>query len=269
MVPPAKVLEPWFPSHPERNAYVTLLQLSDPPASDSLLKAALIRRAMADVRRVIRLKEDKPALQNLLQKGSVGDDLWNSCLAAEKEMEAEIVEVMHEANTFVQGWGQIIFTTAGEMVQNEKLKAMFDQIPKVRTEQGALRSHSVLQQLLMPTMIIEVKYGKKRKVIESSVKTPSTPTTPAPALPATPLAPVPAPATPLPPTPATPAATPAAPSNPSTNGNHLVPPPSVDTESVASSDGELVSPSTPSKSARPTPSKSVRIFTYPAFTQKT
>lgn len=123
---------------------MTLLQQTDPPASDALLKAALIRRAIADVNRVLRLREDKPALQGLLQKGSVGDDLWNSCLAAEKEMEAEIIEVMHEANSFVQGWGQIIFTTAGEMVQNEKLKAIFDDLPKNKTLLGESVALSVL-----------------------------------------------------------------------------------------------------------------------------
>ncbi|KAJ6596822.1 translocation protein sec66 [Mycena vulgaris] len=122
----SKSLPPYFPSHAERNAYVTLLQKTNPPASDSLLKSALVRRAMADVQRVLRLREDKPALQNLLQKGSIGDDLWNSLLAAEKELEAEIMEVVAEANTFVEGWGQVIFPTANEMIANEKMRSLFE-----------------------------------------------------------------------------------------------------------------------------------------------
>lgn len=103
---------------------MSLLQQSDPPAHDSLLRAALIRRAMADVQRIVRLREDKPAAQALLQKGVIGDDLWQSILAAEKEVEAEVLEVMHEANSFMHGWGQFIFSTAGEMVQNEKTRKM-------------------------------------------------------------------------------------------------------------------------------------------------
>ncbi|KAJ7097992.1 translocation protein sec66 [Mycena belliarum] len=122
----SKSLPPYFPPHAERNAYVTLLQKTDPPASDPLLKSALVRRAMADVQRVLRLREDKPALQNLLQKGSIGDDLWNSLLAAEKELEAEIVEVVAEANSFVEGWGQVIFPTANEMIANEKMRSLFE-----------------------------------------------------------------------------------------------------------------------------------------------
>ena len=131
-----KRIQPWYPSHPERDLYVSLLNQTDPKPSDGLLKAALIRRAIEDVKRVVKLREDKPALQNLLQKGSVGDDLWNSLLAAEKELEAELLEVINEANSFVPGWGQLIFQTAGEMAQNEKMKKIFDEIPEVKAKQG-------------------------------------------------------------------------------------------------------------------------------------
>lgn len=94
---------------------------------------------MADVVRVIRIREDKPVLQSLLQKGSIGDDLWNSLLSAEKELEAEIMEVVAEANSFVEGWGQVIFPTANEMLANEKMRAMFEQIPEAKVELGRSR----------------------------------------------------------------------------------------------------------------------------------
>ncbi|PPQ73997.1 hypothetical protein CVT26_006366 [Gymnopilus dilepis] len=129
-----KVFEPYFPSHPERNAYISLLQKTDPPAHDTLLKAALVRRAMADVQRVLRIREDKPALQNLLQKGSIGDDVWNSLLAAEKEIEIELMDVVAEANSFVDGWGQIIFPVANEMLANEKMRAAYERINDTKAE---------------------------------------------------------------------------------------------------------------------------------------
>jgi translocation protein SEC66 len=128
------VYEPWFSSHPDRDTYITLLQQSDPAPSEALLKAALLRRAAADVQRVLRIREDKQALQSLLQKGSITDSVWNSFLAAEKELEAEIVEVVTEANTFVEGWGQIIFQSAGEIVANDKHRDMFTNINKRRAE---------------------------------------------------------------------------------------------------------------------------------------
>lgn len=133
-----KVIEPYFPRHRERDIYVSLLQKTDPPAPDQLLKAALVRRAVTNVSRIMRLRDDKPALQNLLQKGSIGDDLWNSLLAAEKELEAEVLETAAEANTFVEGWGQIIYQTATEVLHNEKMKAIYDSIDSMKAEKGEL-----------------------------------------------------------------------------------------------------------------------------------
>ncbi|KAL0572935.1 Translocation protein S66 [Marasmius crinis-equi] len=163
-------LEPYFPSHPERNAYVTLLQKTDPPTPEVVLKSALVRRAMADVQRVLRIREDKPALQNLLQKGSIGDELWNSLLAAEKELEGEIVEVVNEANSYVPGWGPVIFQTANEMLANEKMRQIFESTAERKAE-------------------LALKYGIK---LEAASPEPpaqiqiqaqaSTPTTPSPSL---------------------------------------------------------------------------------------
>jgi translocation protein SEC66 len=147
-----KYSEPYFLSHSDRDVYVTLLGRTNPPANDALLKSALLRRAIADVQRVLKIREDKPALQNLLQKGLVGDELWNSLLAAERELEAEILEVMAEANTFVDGWGSVIFQTANEMIANEKMRSLFEQSHGLRAEK-------------------EQKYGKS-KTIDAQVPTP-------------------------------------------------------------------------------------------------
>ncbi|KAH7107495.1 Pre protein translocase subunit Sec66-domain-containing protein [Auriculariales sp. MPI-PUGE-AT-0066] len=124
---------PWFPSHPDRDTYVTLLQQRDPPAPEVVLKAALLRRAVGDVHRILRIKEDKGALNNLVQRGAVGDDLWTRFLATEKELEAEIVEVMSEANSFREGWGQIIFQTASEIVNNEKTREQYGNLNRAKT----------------------------------------------------------------------------------------------------------------------------------------
>lgn len=95
-----------------------------------------MRRAIADVFRAVRFREDKPAIQNLLQKGLVGDGLWNSLMAAERELEGEVREVCAEANTFVDGWGSLIFPTANEIIANERMRAMFESTSKLRAEKG-------------------------------------------------------------------------------------------------------------------------------------
>ncbi|KAI7132280.1 hypothetical protein D0864_08324 [Hortaea werneckii] len=146
----AAKLEPWFPQHKQRDVYLSLLHM-DPAESgasaesekqlkrvpDSILKAALMRRAVEDIQRIVQLRSSKPALQTLLQRGSVGDELWQRFQRAEQEMEAEVKDVVNEANAFAQGWGQIIFQSANEMNQNRILRERLDeiraQLPSERT----------------------------------------------------------------------------------------------------------------------------------------
>lgn len=70
-----------------------------PPAvPETVLKAALLRRATEDLRRVMTLRSQKQALALLLQRGSIGDDLWQRFLRAEKEMEDEVRDVVSEVS---------------------------------------------------------------------------------------------------------------------------------------------------------------------------
>lgn len=70
-----------------------------PRIPDSVLRAALLRRAVEDIRRLIQIKNAKQACSSLLQRGSVGDDLWQRFQRAEKEMEAELRDVVQEVST--------------------------------------------------------------------------------------------------------------------------------------------------------------------------
>jgi translocation protein SEC66 len=100
-------LEPWFPTHLSRNLYLSLLHLEQPSEEgkgktvtvpDSVLKAALLRRATEDIHRIISIRNAKQAVTTLLARGSVGDDLWQRFLRAEKEMEEELKDVVNEVN---------------------------------------------------------------------------------------------------------------------------------------------------------------------------
>ena len=105
-------LEPWFPPHLQRNIYLSLLHLdpADPSSTpadsekslskvpDSIIKAALLRRAVEDIHRIIQIRNAKPALQTLLQRGSVGEDLWQRFQRAEKEIEEEVKDVVSEVS---------------------------------------------------------------------------------------------------------------------------------------------------------------------------
>jgi hypothetical protein len=102
----ASGLAPWFPSHLQRDIYNSLLHLEQPATSgkenktqavpETVLKAALLRRATEDISRVMMIRDQKQALATLLQRGSVGDDLWQRFSRAEKEMEEEVRDVVSE-----------------------------------------------------------------------------------------------------------------------------------------------------------------------------
>jgi translocation protein SEC66 len=96
-------LAPWFPPHLQRNIYPqdpsSTPEGSDKSLSqvpDSIIRAALLRRAVEDIHRIIQIRNAKPALQTLLQRGSVGDELWQRFLRAEQEIEEEVKDVVSE-----------------------------------------------------------------------------------------------------------------------------------------------------------------------------
>jgi translocation protein SEC66 len=88
------------------------------------------------VKRIWRIRDDKTALTQLHNKGLVGDDTMDRFAAAEKELEAEIVDVVQEANSFRMGWGQGIFGTATEMAHAERGREVVLTIPKLKAAEG-------------------------------------------------------------------------------------------------------------------------------------
>lgn len=102
------------------------------------MRAALLRRAMGDVKRLVHIQQEKPPLQALLRAGTVGDELWKEFSIAEQETMAELQEVVAEANTYKPGWGQTIFTTAAQMVEHEKQKVILDEMKTRKEEEERL-----------------------------------------------------------------------------------------------------------------------------------
>ncbi|KAF3482155.1 uncharacterized protein GIQ15_04914 [Arthroderma uncinatum] len=130
----ATSLKPWFPSHLQRDIYLSILHL-DKKVPETVLKAALLRRAAEDIKRLLELRTKKAALAALLQKGNVGDDLWQQFSRAEKEMEDEFRDVASEANAFVPGWGQVIFQSANEMFLNNMARTDINALQDTVTEE--------------------------------------------------------------------------------------------------------------------------------------
>ncbi|CZS94599.1 hypothetical protein WAI453_013321 [Rhynchosporium graminicola] len=128
-------LAPWFPPHMQRNIYLSLLHLEPedskekaPKVPESVLRAALLERAVEDIHRIIQIRTAKQACSTLLQRGSVGDDLWQRFLRAEQEMEEELRDVVMEANGLSPDWGQTIFQSANEIATNTIFRNRLNEI---------------------------------------------------------------------------------------------------------------------------------------------
>ncbi|KAK3354165.1 Sec62/63 complex, subunit Sec66 [Neurospora tetraspora] len=135
-------LAPWFGPHLQRNVYLSLLHMEPetgsekaPKVSESVLRAALLRRAVEDIHRIIQIRAAKAACSSLLQRGSIGDDLWQRFQRAEKEMEEELRDVVMEANALAPNWGQSIFQTANEIAANTVLRERLDEIQAQVTQE--------------------------------------------------------------------------------------------------------------------------------------
>lgn len=134
-------LAPYFGPHTTRNVYLSLLHLpdtqSDAKVPDSVLRAALLSRACTDIERIMHVRTRKPALSQLLQRGVVGDEIWQRLVRAEQELELELKDVVAEANALANAWGQTIFQSAGEMVQNRMLREKLDGVKESVPEEKA------------------------------------------------------------------------------------------------------------------------------------
>ncbi|KAK4192711.1 Pre protein translocase subunit Sec66-domain-containing protein [Podospora australis] len=171
-------LAPWFGPHLQRNIYLSLLHMQPedgaekgaPRIPDSVIRAALMRRAVEDIHRIIQIRAAKAACSSLLQRGSVGDDLWQRFQRAEKEMEDELRDVVMEANALVPGWGQIIFQSANEIAANKVLRDKLEDI-EAQTEKEKEwweKRRAVIQSEFMKELDNEEKTQTKAASVTSA-----------------------------------------------------------------------------------------------------
>lgn len=89
--------------------------------------AALQERAIEDIMRIREIQTRKGPLNTLLQRGVVGDEIWQRLLRAEQELEAELKDVVAEANALAPQWGNNIFQSANEIVVNRLTKRKIEE----------------------------------------------------------------------------------------------------------------------------------------------
>ncbi|KAF2730052.1 hypothetical protein EJ04DRAFT_545972 [Polyplosphaeria fusca] len=131
----ATSLQPWFPPNLQRDIYLSLLHMENPKVPDGVLKAALMRRATEDLNRMMQVQQAKQPLQGLLQRNSVGNDLFQRLQHAEHETQTDIRDVMQEANAFTPGWGNFIFQSANEMAHNKQTREKLAEFNNTRASE--------------------------------------------------------------------------------------------------------------------------------------
>ncbi|KIW92067.1 uncharacterized protein Z519_07050 [Cladophialophora bantiana CBS 173.52] len=185
-------LAPYFPAHTTRNIYLSLLHLQDDgntKVPDSVLRAALLARACDDIRRIMEIRVRKPALAALLQRGVVGDEIFQRLQRAEQELELEIKDVVAEANALSGSggpngtpgtWGHHIFQSANEMVQNQILRDKLDAIRKTlpgEKERWEKQREMARRELMGGEVAADVAAGERPAATANSAAS-STPSAP-------------------------------------------------------------------------------------------
>lgn len=133
----------WYPNHPEKEAYEELIAKGE--ENEEVLRKALLRRAMTDLKRVWELQEEKEALHKLTRSGAIPESMWNSYKDADHDMQLEIYDLQAEAETFKPGWSQSILKEAAQLVQRERelqmLRQQVNQEAAVRAANPNITAH--------------------------------------------------------------------------------------------------------------------------------
>lgn len=109
------------------------------------LQAALLASAAHSMKRMYVVRQDKQALQTLLERGSLGDDAASMFETAEREAQGEIMSIAREAGEYHSGWTKMIFESAGEVVDNYRARNIVLDIDRQREVQAAVTRNMGLQ----------------------------------------------------------------------------------------------------------------------------
>ncbi|CAI4215846.1 unnamed protein product [Parascedosporium putredinis] len=148
---PAKIASqaPWFGPHLQRDVYLSLQHMRSEGGTvpETVLRAALLRRATENINRVDKLRSAKTACGTLLQRGSVGEELFIRLQQTEKEMEEEIRDTVMEANALVPQWGNFIFQSAREIAANTLFRTKIGEIQaRAETEKAWWAKHQISEE---------------------------------------------------------------------------------------------------------------------------
>lgn len=159
----------WFGKHSERDAYESLLQTD--PDNDEMLRKALVKRAMSDIRRMRTLAEEKDSVYNLMRAGSISEEMWTEFKQAEQELTLEIYDLQAEAETFKRGWADNVLKEAAELVDKEDALRMLMQKKDQEEKRGREEQKRAQRQKEHETRVLREQEERARRMTEKYLST--------------------------------------------------------------------------------------------------
>lgn len=80
------------------------------------------------------MKDCKPVLESLHQRGSVGEDVWIRFTASEKAVNADVMAIQGHAEALQKGWAGQLFASASEVAQSDALRKRMLEFPAQQQE---------------------------------------------------------------------------------------------------------------------------------------
>ena len=139
---------------------------------EKVLKAALLRRGVEAVRRLMKLKEFEPTFTRLYQEGLIGDDIHQQYGIQVKFQELELQDIVKDVEGFKKGWAQTFFPTAQEICFNEALRRRLYAMDDRKQQLSELWHYHVseLEKKLSQQSPVKSKTEPKEKVAEKVTK---------------------------------------------------------------------------------------------------
>lgn len=149
---------PFFPPNLQRDIYLSLRHIESSveradnfEVTPTILRAALLGRAVEGMRRASRLRSAAQAYKMLLNKGSLGGEVWKQLDCAAGELKAGLTDILIEENNLSPGWAQTILQTSEEIINNTTLRTNLQEIEEKMQEESKWwqrRQTAIIDELL-------------------------------------------------------------------------------------------------------------------------
>ncbi|KAI8911661.1 Sec62/63 complex, subunit Sec66 [Gorgonomyces haynaldii] len=120
-------------------------------AGKRILEIALMRRACEDVERVLKIREEKPQLAQMVQNGIIGEELLD--------------KLVHEADMYRPQWGKTILQEASQFVNQRNQLRLQQQMQQQQQEQQEQQEDS--KENVEPNEITE---ERRKSLVEELIR---------------------------------------------------------------------------------------------------